>query len=294
MDTDDLATFLDVVETGSLSAAAKLRGLAVSTIARRLDALEARLRVRLVDRGRNGIRPTAHGERILGLAEPLVRSAQGIERVASALRDDALEEIVVTATEFIVADVLAPAIDRLRETARDVRLDLRSEPAVVSLAGREADLAVRMSRPEGASIVAKRLPGIALGLFASQAYVGKRDPASFDLHRERLLVYNDGYGPLAELDWLRQGLAAAVACRTNSTRALLNMAVAGNGIALLPALFAERAGLIRVPTSFNIAPRVPWLLVHADLRRRPEVRIVHRWIERTFAELGRSGRGQTR
>lgn len=284
MDSSDISLLLHVARTGSLSGAAKRLGIAVSTVGRRLDALEATLGLRLIDRRMNGARLTPSGERIAALAEPVAEGLARIDRTAAAMRQSGEQEsVTVSATEFIVADVLAPALPRLYQLRPAISVTLRSEAAVVSLAGREADVAVRMSRPEGNSLLAKKLPEQRLGLFASDTYLRGRDPLLLDLHSERLIVYDDSYGRLPELDWLVvEGLERQVAMRTGSTRALIAATKAGIGIGLLPIWAARAERLTELPAPASISSRAPWLVVHRDLRRLPGVRAVHAWIVDTF------------
>src|SRR5882672_1996949 len=111
VEIDDLAWLLAIARTRSLSAAARARGVAVSTAARRLDALEAELGLRLVDRRPDGARLTPDGARIAALAEPAIESAELIARTAAVMRagGDRLP-VAISATEFIVSEVLAPAL----------------------------------------------------------------------------------------------------------------------------------------------------------------------------------------
>ena len=271
MNSDDLNYLLAVAQLGSLSGAAKRLGVSTSTVARRLDALEASLKLRLVDRLANGARLTPHGERIVAMAEPLVEQSARIQRTADALRQGDREAPVrITATEFIVSDVLAPALPDLWQRGARFPVHLTVQAQVVSLAGRDADIAVRMSRPEGNSLIARKLPEIGQGLFASAAWLGVRDPADIDLAQERLIVFDDSYGPLPELDWLSQtGLVSAVAVRTANIRAMQHAAMRGAGIALLPAPFARAAGLIELPTDFTIPGRAPWIVCHRLTRSSP-------------------------
>ena len=290
VEIDDLAWLLAIARTRSLSAAARARGVAVSTAARRLDALEAELGLRLVDRRSDGARLTPDGVRIAALAEPAIESAELIARTAAVMRagGDHLP-VVISATEFIVSEVLAPALPKLWARYPDLSVTLRSQAEVVSLAARDSDLAVRMSRPDGASLMAKKLPTFQLGLFASEAYLAGRDPASLRLAEERILIYDDSYGRLHELGWVEAGgLAHAVALRTGSTRALLAAAEAGAGIALLAPEFARPRRLIEVPAPSAIVGRTPWLIVHRDLRRLPPIRAVHAWVIEAFAALSKA------
>jgi len=197
--------------------------------------------------------------------------------------------VVISATEIIVSEVLAPALPKLWARHPDMSIALRSQAEVVSLAARDSDLAVRMSRPEGASLMAKKLPTLKLGLFASTAYLAGRDSAGLRLCDERILIYDDSYGRLHELDWVDAGgLAHAVALRTGSSRALLAAAEAGAGIALLATAFARPRGLIEVPAPSAITGRTPWLIVHRDLRRLPPIRAVHAWVLEAFSALSKA------
>lgn len=288
IDPQDLADLIAIRDAGTLSAAAKARGVAVSTVSRRIEALEAALALPVVDRRTDGVRLTPAGLAIAEAAEPLAEQLLRVARVAQSLRQGARTvPIRVSATEFVISDILAPTLDRLWAMGADFPVHLQSEAEVVSLAGRDADLAVRMVRPDGASLYARRLADIRLGLFASEGYLAGRDPAMIDLTAERLLVYDDSYGRLPELAWLdRHGLANSVTMRTASTRALLAAAEAGAGIAMLAEPFARRSGrLVELPLPAPLAVRQPWLIVHRDLRRQRAVRLVQKWVTEAFANL---------
>lgn len=288
LDPQDLGDLIAIRDAGTLSAAAKARGVAVSTVSRRIETLEAALGLPLVDRRADGVRLTQEGLAIADAAAPISEQLLRVKRVAESLRDGVKSApIRISATEIMISDVLAPALDQLWAAGADFPVHLQSQAAVVSLAGRDADLAIRMARPEGASLYARRLAEIRLGLFASRDYLADRSPDALDLHAERLLIYDDSYGRLPELEWVaRHGLAEAVAMRTGSTRGLLTAAMAGAGIAMLPIPFAAREpDLVEIASPFTIPSRQPWLLVHRDLRRLPSIKLVQKWIVSTFARL---------
>ena len=288
IDPQDLNDLIAIREAGTLSAAAKARGVAVSTVSRRIEALEAMLGVQLVDRRTDGVRLTQNGLAIAEAAEPLAEHLLRVRRLAASLSKGAITVPVrISATEFVISDVLAPALIRLWQSGADFPVHLQSQADVVSLAGRDADLAIRMVRPEGASLYARRLADIRLGFFAAPDYLAGRSPAEIDLRSEKLLIYDESYGRLPELDWIaRQGLSDAVVMRTGSTRGLLTAAQSGAGIALLPSAFAARSGaLISIPLPAGLPTRQPWLIVHRDLRQLPAVRIVQKWILSAFAAL---------
>lgn len=285
LDPVALADLVAIAQTGSFSAAAQRRRAAISTITRRIDALEHATGLRLVDRSSRGARLTEAGLAIRGLSEPLAEQLNRVERAVESMRGgNRTSPIRISATELIIADILAPALPALVGLAPTVTVQLQSEGAVVSLAGREADLAIRMSRPSGASLYTRRLGEFPLGLFASQAYLADRDPAAINLTEERLLAYDETYGPIPELEWIAErNLAGRVVLRTGSTRALINATAAGAGIALLPLYGAQRSQLVQLALPVTVPSRHAWLIVHRDLRRNPDVRTIGRWIEMAFS-----------
>lgn len=287
-DSRDFEDLVAIAQAGSLSAAAKRRGVAISTISRRIEALERALNLALIDRRADGARLTEHGRELAALAEPVAAQVERVMRAAAALVAGARTRPVrVTATEFVISDVLAPHLPALTAAGANFPLHLRSQADVVSLAARNADLAVRMVRPDGASLFIRKLPELRLGLFASHDYLAGRSPAAINLSDERFLVYDDSYGRLPELDWLaRAGLAGSVALATGSTRGLLVAAEAGAGVAMLPAVFGSKsAELVELPSPPSIPARTPYLAVHRDLRQQPDVRMVHRWVVSAFTAL---------
>lgn len=286
LDPRDLDDLIAIWRSGSLSAAAKRRGVAISTISRRVESLEIALKLRLIDRQAKGTKLTVFGEQIAMAAEPVSEQLARVNRLADSLRSEGgTLPVRLSATEFVISDILAPALPSLLAHGANFPVHLQSQSDVVSLAARDADIAVRMSRPEGASLIIRKLPTLQLGLFASRDYLGDRPTARIDMTRERLMIYDDSYGRLPELAWIDElGLRPAVTMRTGSTRALMTAALSGAGIALLPVAIAQHeSALVEIPTRQAPPARTPWLIVHRDLRRQPSIRAVHSWVRSTFA-----------
>ncbi len=289
MDFDALSAILAVELTGSLSAGAAHLGISTSTVWRRIAALERELRLRLVDRRPDGACLTRHGRIIAGLAQVATDHTAEILRTAVVLREGLAEPVRVSATEPLVAEILAPALPTLWARHPELRVDLKVSNELVSLARREADIAIRMARPVGDSLVARKLTTVRFGLYASRAYLGRRRSAAIVLTDERLLVYDDSYGRLPELQWLdAAGVWGAVHLRSSSTRALVHATRAGAGIGLLPAMFVRPEDrLIELPLPTVVPAREMWIVVHRDLRRSPPIRAVHGWVHATVTEYSR-------
>ena len=287
-DATDLDALVALARYGSLSAAAKRRGVAVSTLSRRIEAAEINLGLKLVDRHARGARLTEAGQHVAAVAAPLSGQLDRVAQLAAALVSGAvLRPVRLSATEFIVSDVLAPQLPALLGGAAPIAVELRSEADVISLAARDADIAVRMVRPTGASLVIRKQRPITLSLYASRAYLGTRSPGALDLAVEALLAYDDSYGALPETAWIAAaGLSQRVVLRSGSTRALLTATLAGAGIALLPDVIARRhADLTALAIGPRIAPRTPYITWHRDLQHDPNVRRVADWATGCFQRL---------
>lgn len=290
MDWDDLRVFRSVAESKTLSAAARQLGISVATVGRRIAALEASLGVRLVDRAPSGVSLTSPGRVLFERAAAAAEAMDGVDRLAAALRaTEWTGPVRVSATEPFISEILAPALPRLLAEEPALRIDLSASTDVVSLSAREADIAVRLARPVGDSLVARRLPSLEMGLFASRPYLAGRRASAIDLRRERLLAFDASHGRIAEVTWVDEaGLADAVSVRSSSTRALVNAVAAGVGIALLPRLLAAaRPDLVEIPAPRPIPTRPVWVLMHRDLRAVRPLRIVRDWIVDTFSRASR-------
>lgn len=275
MNLEDLRAFVLVVEAGSLSGGARRIGLSVATVGRRIDALERTVGVPLLRRGTAGVSLSDAGRRLLDSARPAIDRLGDVERVGASLKAGVnAPAIRISATEPIISQILMPALPRLFD-AGPIPIEMLTATAVADFDRHECDIAVRLFRPTGDTLVARRMPDIAIGLFASDRYLAGRDPASLSLDREVMLVLSDSYGQIAEVQWaMRQGIQDCAMVKSSSSMGLLQAARAGVGIALAPHFLAE--GLIPVPVP-PIPSRQCWLVSHADTRRSPRHRRVLGW-----------------
>jgi DNA-binding transcriptional LysR family regulator len=285
IDWEAVRCFVAVARRGSLSEAAIELGLSIPTLSRRIDALEAQLDLLLLRRGPRGAHLTEAGHAILQVAEPGARQLSQIARRARALQDGPnLPSVRISATEAVIADVLAPRLASLRAQDASISIDLEVSNDIADLNAGRTDMAIRMVRPLEETLMARRLPVIRLGLFASPDYLRGKDLNRLVLQEEHLLWLDRQYGDIAENLWLKaQGLDATIRFCSSSVRSLLNAAVAGVGIAPLPAFAALQAGLIEIP--LRILPdRQPWLVFHRDTKTNARLQLVRDWIVACFKE----------
>ncbi|WBV42154.1 LysR substrate-binding domain-containing protein [Pseudoroseomonas cervicalis] len=140
-----LGHFLAVAEEGHFGRAAARLGLSQPPLTAQIQALEAELGVRLLERTRKGARPTREGEALLPLARRLARDAGTLEALARALREGRGAPVAIACVTSGLFDHLPPLVRALREALPDSAIAVRemdSVDAQEALRRGEVDLAL--------------------------------------------------------------------------------------------------------------------------------------------------------
>ncbi len=241
IDWDDLRHALAVARAGSVTKAASALGVDKATVSRRIASLEEALGVLLFSRAAGRWSPTPAGAALLaGVAE---MSQRVDDLVAAASRDDTRLEglVTLTAPPFFLSEVLAPALPGFRAEHPRIELAVVASQAVLNLAQREADVAVRTGAQAQMSLSVRRAGKIGMALYASRPYLAERGrPRDQNLVGHTLLSFDPVYsGP--SFAWLPAAAARAeTALRANDVGILHAAARAGLGIATLPCLLGDR------------------------------------------------------
>lgn len=151
---DDLRVFLALFRHRTLSGAGAALSLDASTVSRRLAGLEEALGATLFDRTRDGVLPTAAAEQLLSAAEDAENAAFAVARIAEGLERSPEGTVRITAPPLLVDAFLAPAMPGFRKRFPALTLELLASASFADLTRREADIALRMSRPSTGDLVA--------------------------------------------------------------------------------------------------------------------------------------------
>ncbi|WP_114973525.1 LysR family transcriptional regulator [Rhodoferax ferrireducens] len=152
-----LESFVAVATRGSLTAAAKAEGVAPAIMGRRLDALEARLGVKLLVRTTRRIALTHEGSAFLEDCQRLLADLANAEASVSAGGVKASGHLRITAPAGFGRRHVAPLVPRFREQHTEVTISLNLSDRVVDLAGEGFDCAVRVGDMPDSSLVSVRL-----------------------------------------------------------------------------------------------------------------------------------------
>ena len=150
-------TFVSVASRGSLSAAARAEGVAPAIIGRRLDALEARLGVKLMVRTTRRITLTHEGSAFLEDCQRLLTEVANAEASVSAGGVKASGHLRITAPAGFGRRHVAPLVPRFRELHPVVTISLNLSDRVVDVTGEGYDCAVRVGDMPDSSLVSVRL-----------------------------------------------------------------------------------------------------------------------------------------
>ncbi|WP_223510517.1 LysR family transcriptional regulator, partial [Pseudomonas sp. BF-RE-03] len=249
MNWDDARVFLAVCRESTLRGAARVLGVDQATVGRRITALEKSLSATLFLRTSEGYALTAVGEAALKAVEKMEHSALEMQRQIQGL-DDRLTGIVrVSTTDSMAIDFLIPAIARLHAQHPDVRVQLDASTQILSLSKREADIAVRNTRPDNPDLIARRIARWPVGLFASREYVdthGVPAPGSaFEGHD--LVVYQPYLQNNKDITLVSEPLGRGRIVSSLSSSLLVRRAIAaGIGLGEIPVYMGERDGLVRL------------------------------------------------
>jgi DNA-binding transcriptional LysR family regulator len=271
-------SFLEVLRTGSLSAASRSLGLTQPTVGRHIAELEERLGGKaLFSRSRTGLLPTEVARELRPHAESMQAAAAALLRAASAEGESISGAVRISASEVIGAEVLPPMLSAFRAQHPRVDVELSLSNQTADLLRRDADIAIRMVRPVQKALVARRIGKTVLGLHASRAYVEAygvpRDLA--ELQRHPLIGFDrmpsvSSRGMKLPPQLTRESFAF----RCDSDLGQLAAIRAGFGIGVCQYGVASSPPLVSIlPQQVRFDLEV-WVVMHEALRKTPRTKLM--------------------
>ena len=185
-----IETFTEVVARGSLSAAARAEGIAPSMIGRRLDALEARLGVKLLQRTTRRLVLTDEGAAFLEDCQRILAELEEAESAAAARSARASGRLSVSAPAGFGRQHVAPLLPSFLAEHRELTVDLNLTDRIVDLVGEGVDVAIRIASLDDSNLVGARLAGNQRVVVGSPSYLKRHGvPRSLaDLARHNCLA----------------------------------------------------------------------------------------------------------
>lgn len=277
-----MQTFVRVVESKSLSAAARAQGLSLPAVSRQLRALETELGTSLIARSTRRLSLTDKGREWYAHC---IRVLRDVDAAKESMRETAevRGSVVVSSSLTFGMSFVIPRLTTLRARHPELNVEVRLEDRVVDLIGESVDLALRAGPPppDSNAYVAHRIATMRRVVVASPRWLRKhgsvREPEQLAAKECLLQVALGG----ERVPWtLQRGAEERTVnveghLRTNTPAALRALALDGLGAALLPEWLIEddlKANrLRRVLPDWASAPIPAWAIHRTELRGSPRI-----------------------
>lgn len=288
-DLNAMVLFARIVQHGSFSEAARRSVTPVSTLSRKVSALERQLGVRLLERTTRAVSPTDSGREFFQYCEQIVEALDGAQATLEQ------RQVAVTGTLRLAAPpslsdvLLVPLLEGFVRQHPDVRVKVLVTERHLDLVQDEVDISLRVGPQMPSSLVFRRLLRYRHLLLAAPSYLASApaldQPA--DLARHRLLGFSKWFD---ETFWtLSNGtyterLPVTLSVGINDYAGVIRAATAGMGVAEVPSIVCER----EVSTGQLVSVLPGWHFEEVDLsayylsRRHPS-RIVELFLEHCLA-----------
>lgn len=243
----DMQTFVRVVETGSISAAAEHLGIAKSAVSRRLSDLEARLGVQLLRRTTRRLNLTDTGRSFYARSLQILADVDEAETAVSQAHGTLRGRLRVAAPLSFGLLHLGPAITDFMQLHPQVIFDLDFNDRQVDLLAEEIDVAVRIARLEDSSLVARRIWTSRLVLCASPAYLATHGaptlPVDLAAHQGMFYSHSSDANVITLLDAAggEHRVQMRERLRANNGDFMRQAALAGQGVLLTPSFIVHEA-----------------------------------------------------
>jgi DNA-binding transcriptional LysR family regulator len=176
----------------------------------------------------------------------------------------------ISAPPVMASHLLVPRLAPLRRSLPGVTLELVGETREANLTRREADIALRLSRPTAEGLAARSLVEVGYGLYGARSYVAEVDSQNWEF-----VGYEESLLGTPQQQWLEKTAGSRTfAFRSNDLGCLLQAVKAGLGVGALPHFLAAADPALTLLSPDCPVTRTLWLVMHPDVRRSPRVRAV--------------------
>jgi DNA-binding transcriptional LysR family regulator len=240
-----------------------------TTVARRIDALEAELGARLFLRNARGYVLTGTGTSVLESADAMDEQLDRAVRLARGQNIELQGAVRVATADALATHLVVPALAPLRRAHPELRVEIVSAVRQHDLSRREADIALRLGASSDDRLIAKKLGRLGFGVYAARTL-----PRPIDERTANWVAFDETVGRQPHEDWLGQHHPdARIVVRANRQHTLLEAVRRGLGLGILPCFIADAdPDLVRLRAPEEVFTRDLSIHLHADLQRSRRVR----------------------
>ncbi len=288
--------FVTVVESGSFSRAAKKLALGNPAVSDSIKNLEKALAVRLLDRTTRRMNPTAEGTLYYERCRAVLADIDEIELALSETRAKPRGRLRVAVPAALGHAYIIPALADFAARYPDLRTTVLLDPGPGSPVESGVDVAIQLSQLQNSRLVARKIyqtKHIACAAPSLLALHGEPKHPK-ELHAMNCLgFFAPSTGRVLAWQFRKGGESwahlPAGNLLLNSSEALIDLAIRGNGVIYMLDVLIKRAtsagALKPILTDWTTLAR-PVYLVHSHRQHVPaKVRVFEDFMERLFARL---------
>lgn len=255
LDWDKLRIFHTAAEAGSFTHAAEKLNMSQSAVSRQISALEEDLGLKLFIRHARGLVLTEVGEQLFRTAHRMNWELQQVETQMSESQEVPTGPLLVTTTVGIGSTWLSSRIHEFLILYPEIQIEIKLNDAELDLAMREADVAIRLHRPNQSEMIQRKLFTVHNYFYASRSYLQEfgEPQAVEDLDRHRIISFGEPVPSyLGDINYLERlgrpdSSPRRASMKVNAIYGMMQACRAGIGIAMLPAYVTENEdNLVRV------------------------------------------------
>lgn len=280
---DEVRTAYQVARAGTVSGAAEVLGVHHATVIRHIDAIEARLGVKLFQRHARGYTPTEAGADLLMVAQATDDQFNQLVGRLKGQGDDVTGELVVTSLASLVP-LMVPVLNEFQQLHAGLIVRYLTGERLFRLEYGEAHVAIRAgSAPDQPDNVVQPFIEQCTGLYASRAYIDRHGMPSVpdDLTGHCFVGHDDKNARPPFLKWMIANVPASlIDFRVTDWGAMEQAVLAGVGIG-----FMSQGNAMRHPDLVPVMAPLPdwvartWLVTHVDLHRTNKVQSFLRFLK---------------
>lgn len=274
MDWDKLRIFHAVAQAGSFTHAGEQLNLSQSAVSRQISTLEDSMGVALFHRHARGLILTEQGELLFETTKDIFQKLSHLEGQIMDTRQLAGGPLFVTVAEFFGTGWLLPRIKDLRRTNPDIQLTILFDDRILNIGMREADVALRLTKPEQPDLIQRHLVSFGFHICASKNYLNEYGtPEKLnDLKKHKLVGFSpQGTPPFHKPNWMFEkaeiNLNGENIMLANSINGLICAVENDCGIGVLPDYAITQNNNLEILLPDMVRPDVDLYFVYAEERR---------------------------
>ena len=288
---DAMQAFARVVETGSFTKAAETLHMSRTTVTQLIQQLEARLRVKLLNRTTRKVNVTADGaayyERVLRLLADMDDAETSLSNAIAAPRG----RLRVDVPSPFASTILIPALPQFYERYPDIHLHLGVSDRIIDLIDENVDCVVRGGEITNQSLVARPIGDLPLAIYASPAYLARMGtlthPRELEASQHRIVGFywsrsRRVFSPTMQRANERLVVQGHHSLVVDDGNAYVSAGVAGLGALWLPTYTArphvERGDLVPLFPDWEIDPLPMYVAFQSNRHLSTKLRVFIDWV----------------